>query len=197
MSWRVLADGAMIEVVQDVRDGREVTATSIVRQGQLIKGEVSKSMVERYDGNDPFVRSIIERVEISYDEETGEPVATAVGKPSPSVTVDPEAADRAASAEAEVERLKEELAKAHADAASAEAEFSEKLGAAQGPSEAPAPADGDPAGGQIQNPPLDYDSMSYEALQEAAVTENLDLPKNTSKAKLVEALKAAQGGPTP
>lgn len=83
MPWRVLANGAMIEVVMGNRpDGSEYTTTQIVHQGQVIKGELSSGMIERYDGNEAYVRSIVERVSITEDED-GEPVVTPAGKPEP------------------------------------------------------------------------------------------------------------------
>jgi Tfp pilus assembly protein FimV len=62
--------------------GRDLEQTTVVILGEnaLIERELSKSMVERYDEGDDYVRSIVERVAISYDDD-GNKVVTPVGSP--------------------------------------------------------------------------------------------------------------------
>lgn len=86
MPWQVLASGAMLEViVGEGVNGREITSTQICAEGQIIKGELSKGLVDRYDANDAYVRSLVQRVELSEDDE-GNPVATPIGKPDVDAT---------------------------------------------------------------------------------------------------------------
>lgn len=62
MAWRVLTNGPMIEVSGGITgdDKREITSIIVGRAGQIIEKDLSRSMKERYDNNDPYVRSIVE-----------------------------------------------------------------------------------------------------------------------------------------
>lgn len=83
MAWRVIKNGAMIEVVNGVQEigGRKVekTSTFIAGEGQLIERELSSEMVKRYDANDAYTRSIVERVKVETDDE-GNKTVTAIGR---------------------------------------------------------------------------------------------------------------------
>lgn len=83
MAWRVIQNGAMVEVVNGVQEinGRKVekTSTFIAAEGQLIERELSSEMVKRYDTNDAYTRSIVERVKVETDDE-GNKTVTAIGR---------------------------------------------------------------------------------------------------------------------
>ncbi len=116
MSWRVLANGAMLEVATGTHIAGEreieVTTTAIYRAGQVIKGELARSFVERYDANEDFARSIVERVEVTTDDD-GEQVVTAVGAPHvPAASGSSNKAEKAL--RAQVAKLEAELAEAQA-----------------------------------------------------------------------------------
>ncbi len=84
MAWRVLANGAMLEVATGTHIAGdreiEVTTTAIYRAGHVITGELAAGFVARYDANEDFARSIVERVEVNTDDD-GEQIVTAVGSP--------------------------------------------------------------------------------------------------------------------
>lgn len=69
MAWRVLQNGAMLEVVNGLRGDTEITATQIYHQGAVIEKDLSKTLVDRYDAGDEFVCSIVERVRRITDGE--------------------------------------------------------------------------------------------------------------------------------
>lgn len=199
MPWRVVADGAMVEEVLAVRNGREVTATSIRREGEVVKNELSESMVKRYDDNDAYVRSIVERVAAEVDEETGETTYVPVGKPgegdAPS-SYDAEAADRAAKAEQEAQEAKERAAELERKLAEAEAALAEAQASGGSSEGGSGDAGGDPQdalSNQVGDGPVNWDEVDdYQVLKDAAAAQNIDLPGNAGKEKFREALKAAQ-----
>lgn len=84
MAWRVLRDGAMVEVsngtIQVAGRDLEQTTVVILSENALIERDLSKSMVERYDAGDDYVRSLVERVAVSVDDD-GNKVVTPVGSP--------------------------------------------------------------------------------------------------------------------
>src|SRR4051812_45484114 len=100
MAWRVLNGGQMIEIVTGaLPNGREATMTRMGIAGEVIKGELSQSMRDRYDNNDPHVRSLVEHGEVSYDtDDDGNPTETfsATGRQASDDV--PEGADEAAAA---------------------------------------------------------------------------------------------------
>lgn len=74
MAWRVLSDGPMIEVSGGITDDskREITQVIVGRAGQVIEKDLSKSMRDRYEAQDPYMRSIVEYGEIELHDIDGE-----------------------------------------------------------------------------------------------------------------------------
>lgn len=77
MAWRVLSDGPMIETsggVTTLPGGgeREITQIVIARAGQVIDKDLSKSMKDRYEAGDDYVRSIVEYGEMELQTVEGE-----------------------------------------------------------------------------------------------------------------------------
>lgn len=132
MAWRVTLNGAMVEVVNGVRDGREITSTIIAREGQVIEKDMTSDFVERWRSEEPYARSIAEygNVETVPADEEGEEdrkvfVATALPEPeeTPSsrpveASTDAELIERVQKADDRVKELEGELATAE-EAASA------------------------------------------------------------------------------
>lgn len=87
MAWRVVADGPMIDVLHGtipLKNGgsREHSTTVIGHAGQIIRGDLTKSLKDRYVANDPYVRSIVEYGELEEGEpdDNGDPTEVFVAK---------------------------------------------------------------------------------------------------------------------
>lgn len=132
MAWRVLANGAMIETATGQRDlpgggTAEVTSIQIYREGQIIKNELSKSMIDRYEANDDYVHSIVERVKLVEGEDGEENTYVADGSSTSSATVDTSDTDAVHAAEvadlnSQIDDLTKQLAAVQADLDTAQAD---------------------------------------------------------------------------
>ena len=74
MPWRVIRDGAMLDVVTGTRQDaarRDVaqTATRIYRHGDVPREPLAPDLVERWEAGDPHLRAIVERVDPFPDGE--------------------------------------------------------------------------------------------------------------------------------
>jgi hypothetical protein len=211
MAWRVLQNGAMLEIVQGLRTlsgggQQEVTSVIIARQGQILKEDLSADLRKRYREDDPVIRPMVEYGEISYEEpeeEGGEPklVFTAVGIPPEDGGTSGESASESsgdsepADDSAEVATLKEQVAKLQGDLEMALKSNEELVGELKVASESldAAAADLDAA---TAPQPVPYEKLSAEALQVEADKRGLTVAGsgaggNVLKADNVKALQEA------
>lgn len=194
MAWRVLANGAMIEIVTGVSElpgggKRELSHIEIAHEGQIIKGDISQSMKDRYEANDPFIRSIIEYGEAEdVDGETQEHFEATGYSPqtegSSSSSDGDDSSDRVAELEAQVAELQDVSAK-NDDAAQAEIDdLKQKLN----------DAELEAAGA------LSYDDLSPEALKAEAEKKSYEVTRadgkegDPLKADYVRVLEEARSG---
>lgn len=207
MAWRVLRDGAMVEISNGVIQvaGRDLEQTTVViaRENQIIEQELSKSMVDRYDAGDDYIRSTVERVSVTYDDD-GNQVVTPVGEPDAEPAgdlTDEEAAARVtaaetAQAEAEgnltaanerISALESELSTAESDLDTAKQEV-ERLSA-------DLTAANDQLGTAISYADLSKEALAVEAQQQnITVTRSDGKEGDPLKSDYVTALEGASSG---
>lgn len=93
MAWRVLQSGATLDIVQGQRTlpngtKQDITATVIGREGQILRNantepaELESTFVERYDAGEEVATSLVERVEVSKDDDGNEVVTPATARSS-------------------------------------------------------------------------------------------------------------------
>lgn len=144
MAWRVLRAGAMIEILNGVTaDGRELTSTAIVGEGQVIEKDLPKAYVQRYLDGDEYVRSTVEygEIETQVDEdgndvvdEDGNDVKGFVPKGGPEAPEGSASApaanlqDADEAAQARIQELEDALGKASNDLSSSSSSLDEASG---------------------------------------------------------------------
>jgi FtsZ-binding cell division protein ZapB len=156
---------------------REITQIVMAREGQIIEGNLSKPLVDRYEANDPYVRSLVEYGEMELQDVEGEDEPQRVFVPKgPDASPDEDDAvpqtDEALVAENQelreqvsgLEQQVSDLSDANSALASERIELTEQVQSLQADLEAataPAAAAGDaqPAG---EEPSGQYDPTQYK-----------------------------------
>lgn len=185
MPWRVLQSGPMIEVVTGHLNNQESTTTRVANAGEIIKGDLSQSLRDRFEANDPYVRSIVEYGEIETGtDDDGNPTETFVvsGGPveesDPIVASDEETQQRIDDLQAELKTANENLQAAE----QANADLQTQLNEANQAHEqtrgelAEAKQQAEEGGGG-----LSYGDLSKEALEAEAKANDIEVTRADGK----------------
>lgn len=210
IGWRVVANGAMLEIVlSEGQDGKQRTSTRIFGEGTIIEGDLERSFVERYDANEPVARSLVERVALTEDED-GKQVATPIGRPEPISPEDnAEALARAEAAESEVTELRTrvseletvvaqkdgEVAQAQSDASDAQSRVQELEGTVQtlqGQLDEAKKATADAEANALSFNDLSKPALEAEVAEKNVTVEGTGANGNVKKEDLVKALEGAR-----